>query len=461
MMPYKIAVPLFVGIIFTFGFNLSPILFGGEMTMNICFLLYAGFMLALSFADRRVLGYATVLSACNPANSIANLSFSLLLAILTIFKEHLALGRVIQELGKSRWWRLFLLAFLLIGLSVPFWNLDMRNMITEFKQALSRLGYLVVFPLAVGLTIRNLKDGCQALSLLCLMSIAFLVIFYLFGQTGHTIIVAVEGGDTIGVEQFIGNISLNFVRTQVCIPIAALAAVALALGMGFSGYRRALLFYLASGFCVFMITSLASIGSFIALLSGMGVVTFGYFKNRISPLRILLGIVLLSAVGLALYWVAFQSDTMIAKRIELKTKEINTTGIDRIKFWEEGIRLILITPFGSGWDVEKILTHNDFMLYFVAYGWLTGLLYLWGSLLLFLWLWRMLHRQEEVKITAQLLRTHLLAGLGVLTVYSLNAFLDMLSANIGYYQTLWALILTPGTVVAVTGASKQSKKIND
>src|SRR5664279_4727340 len=125
-MPSKITTPLFLAIAGTIGFDLLPIVFGYGMAMNICFMPYAGLMFFLSYSDRRVLGYATVLSACNPANYLANLSFSFLLAILAIIKEFPAVGQVIQQLGKRRWWWLFLAAFLLIVLSIPFWPSGLR-----------------------------------------------------------------------------------------------------------------------------------------------------------------------------------------------------------------------------------------------------------------------------------------------------------------------------------------------
>lgn len=450
----KITDPLFVGIAGTIGFNLSPIMFGYDMPMNFCFIVYAGCMLLLSLKDRRVLGYATVLSACNPANSLANLSFSFLLAILTIFKESPAVGRVVWELGKRRWWRLFLAAFFLIVLSALFWSFDLRAMISEVKQALSRLGYLAAFPLAVGLTIRTPRDGVRAVSLLCLMSVALFVAFYFMGQAGMDVISAIVGGETIGVQQYIGNISLNFVRTQVCIPLAALAAVALALGAGIGVNRRALPFYLASGICFFMITLLASTGSAFAMVCGMGVVVLGYFGARLSTGRILLGVILFSIVGSALYWATFQTENMLSRRTELKRMEMDRTGIDRQVYWEEGMAEISKTPFGEGWTTRT--GHSDWLLFLLSYGWTTGLLYIAAVGSLFLSMWRTLRRPRAAADRHP--STLHLVGLAALSVYIVNAILDMLSANIGYYELVWALILTPAAVMAVTDVVKRTTK---
>lgn len=454
MMPSKITVPLIMGIAGTIGFNLSPIVFGDGMAMNVCFILYAGVVFALSYADPRVLGYATVLSACNPANAQANLSFSFLLAVLTIVKGAPAMGRVMWVLGKHRWWWLFLGAFLLTGLSVPFWPADLRAMITEVKQALGRLGYLAVLPLAVGLTIRTPRDGVRAVSLLCLMSVAVLVAFYFLGQAGSEVISAVAGGESIGVRQSIGAVSLNFVRTQVCIVLAALATVALALGVGVGVNRRALPFLLASGLSVLMIMRLASIGSALSMVCGMAVLAFCYVGVRRSSGRVLLGVLLLAVVGSALYWVVIRSENALAYRVAEKALQFETGGIDRRVFWEEGIAAIGKAPLGEGWSTRT--GHSDWLLFLLAYGWPTGLLYVAAAGSLFMSLWRALRR--SMAAADRQLNVLLPVGLAALSVYSANAILDMLSANIGYYETVWALILTPAAVMAVTTGRPSSRR---
>jgi O-antigen ligase len=402
--------------------------------------------------DQRVLGYATVISACNPAIYQANLSFSFLLAVLTLLKEAPSAGRVFQELGKRSWWLLLLVAFLLIGLSVPFWPMDLRSMMTELKQAFCRLGYLVALPLAVALTLRTPRDGVRAVSLLCLMSAAFLAVFYFLGQPGSTSF-SVEGGDEIGFGQFIGNISLIFTRTQVSIPLAALTASALALAIGFEINLQALPFYLVSVICVILIMLLASTGSAFAMVCGLAVVVLGYFRNRLSPSRILLAIIFFLLIGTALYWAVFQTENALSARIEQKT---NAKEIDRMVFWKEGIAEISKTPFGEGWSYRT--GHSDWLLFLLSYGWLTGLAYFAAASSLFLSMWRALGRRRDAADHQS--RKLLLVGLATLTVYSVNSILDMLSSNSGYYETVWALILTPATVVAVADTAKRTTRNN-
>jgi hypothetical protein len=448
----KITLPLIVGIAGTIGFDLSSIALGYGMTMNVFFLLYVGIMFVLSFFDRRVLGYATVLSACNPANYTANLSFSFLLAIVTIFRESAAVGRVIRELGNRRWWWLFLAAFLLVGLSVPSWPPDLRDILTEVKQALSRLGYLAAFPLAVGLTIRTRRDGVRAVSLLCLTSVAFLVGFYLWGQSGFSVAIAARGFEAIGVEQHIGNVYLNFNRTQVCIPLAALAAVALALGVSTSPNPRSMPYYVVSALCVYLIMSLASTGSIIAMVCGMSIVALGLLGVHLSLGRVLLVVILLSIVGSTLYWSVFHTENALRVRMQYKIAEIERTGIDRQPFWEDGIAEISKKPFGEGWSERT--GHSDWLLFMLSYGWATGLLYVAAAGSLFWSMWRRLGWQTEVADRQSI--ALLLVGLAALSVYLVNSMLDMLSANIGYYETVWALILTPAAVMAIADAAAHS-----
>ena len=51
-------------------------------------------------------------------------------------------------------------------------------MVTEVKQGFSRLGYIVGIPLAVGMTVRSMRDGRLVLSLLCLVSVAVVAGFF-------------------------------------------------------------------------------------------------------------------------------------------------------------------------------------------------------------------------------------------------------------------------------------------
>ncbi|MDR3414062.1 MAG: hypothetical protein P4L87_24395 [Formivibrio sp.] len=442
----EMSASLFLGVVGAIGFNFAPILLGYGMAMNACFMVYAAIILLLSFADPRVLGYATVLSACNPANSLANLSFSFLLAVLTIIKEFHSAGRVIRELSSRIWWWLLLATFLLILLSVPAWSADTRNIITEAKDAMSRLGYLVVFPVAIALTIRSRQDAVRSVSLLCFMSIGTLAAFYFIGQAGVEVITAAEGGESIGVEQHIGNIHMNFVRTQVCIPIAALATSSLALGIGLGLNRWTLPYYLASGIAVFMIMALASTGSAFAMVCSFAIIAVGYIRMTQSKTRAAFAVLFFMMVALALYFIVFQTSNALSARIEQK---LQANEIDRMKYWQEAIQYALATPIGEGWIRQSVLAHNDFLLFFIAYGWPTGLFYAAASGALFLSLRRELQQPSGLQDAQS--GTLLLVAQAALSVYVVNSFLDMLSANIGYYQIVWALILTPATVIAVSG----------
>lgn len=449
-MQSKMNIPLFLAIVLTIGFNLAPIAVGPGMALTALFVPYAGLLFILSLSDRRVLGYGAVLTACNPANDITKLSFSLLLAVVAIGKEFSGIGEVVRELGARGWWKLYVGALLLVGLSVPCWYPSLPVMITEAKHVLSHLGYLVALPLAVGLTIRTPRDGVRAISLLCLMAVAQHALFFFFGSEGA----AVDTSDTtitsIGVRDVmrqIGHALLNFNRTQTCIPLAAMAAGTVSLAVSAGLRLRAAPFYLACGACVVMIMHLASTGSAFAMVCGMSVLAIGYQVGRVSLGRILLGGVLFSLIGLTLFGAIFYTDNYLATRIALKVQAGN---IDRWELWMEGVSYIVRNPIGGGWPFlskGRISGHDDFFVYMIAYGWPTGLLYIAAAGRLFLSMAQSLIRK---RFESPQVRVLLLVGMAGLTVYVVNSILDMLSGNIGFYQTVWAMILTSATVVAVT-----------
>jgi O-antigen ligase len=192
-----------------------------------------------------------------------------------------------------------------------------------------------------------------------------------------------------------------------------------------------------------MIVQLASVGSAFSLICGIGIVALGYFGLRKSYKRTLVGALILIVSAAALFWAMFGSENILSKRIQTK---LSTHEIDRLIYWEEGIREIGKTPFGEGWSYRT--GHSDWLLYFLSYGWATGLMYFTASILLFITLWRKLIKNRASRNSLEGILP--LVGLTTLSVYAVNSVLDMLSANIGYFQTVWALILTASTVEAVS-----------
>jgi hypothetical protein len=135
--------------------------------------------------------------------------------------------------------------------------------------------------------------------------------------------------------------------------------------------------------------------------------------------------------------------------MEEKSKQLDRVGIDRMEFWIDGIQDISENPIGHGWGVKT--GHSEWLMYFLAYGWVSGACYFGGTCMLFLSLLRSLLRKTS---NDPYMTPLLLVGLGSITVYGINSILDMLSANIGYYQIVWALILTSGTAAAIAEGSK-------
>jgi hypothetical protein len=450
-MQSKLTTPVLLGIVATIGFNLVPIMFGMRMMTDVCFVPYAWLMLLLSNRDQRVLGYAAVLTACNLANGPTLLSFSFLMAILAIVKEFSELGPAILRLKTHHWWHLYLVAFLLIGLSAPFWITDLRMAMNEVKLAVSCLGYLVVLPLAVGLTIRTLQDGIRVVSLLCLMSVGLLGLFYFFGTSGVDIDTSLNVLDeSLLVYKQVGQAIMNFNRTQVCIVLAVLVVGSLSLAVDIGLNLRTALFYLAAATCFFMIVQLASTGSVFAMACGMAIVFWGSITAIQSHRRILFVILIFSIMGGIIYLSAFVATTTLTTRVYEK---VAAGQIDRWDLWEAGIKYILDTPFGCGWILmmKEKSGHSDFLNFLISYGWLTGLVYIAATGWLFLSLLHVLIRQRDKIPQSRIL---LLVGMASIAVYTVNSIFDMPSGNIGYFQTLWALILTSATTVAVTGVAK-------
>ena len=160
---------------------------------------------------------------------------------------------------------------------------------------------------------------------------------------------------------------------------------------------------------------------------------------------LLVKVVLAVVVSAALYVGVFQTENALSYRISQKYQQFERIGIDRQPLWEEGIREISTAPFGEGWTYRT--GHSDWLLFTLSYGWPTGLLYAVASAWLFGSMWSALRRSGDNADGTR--GTLLLAGLAALSVYFVNSVLDMLSANIGYYETTWALILVPATVAAV------------
>jgi hypothetical protein len=342
---------------------------------------------------------------------------------------------------------------LAVVFSIPAWLSDARDFVSEMKHLASRLGYLLLLSLAVGSTLRTPRDGVRAIFLLCATATSIFVVFYFFGQVGFNLAAGANLGD---VFLTVGKIPITYLRTQVCFIVAIIAVVALALGIYSKLRLRAFPAYLIVCACVFLIMTFASTGSALALICGFAVVVLGYFGNRLSLGTLLWGTILFSFVGVGFYFAVFETDNLLSERIEVKSKQYERIGIDRMQFWMEGIETSLNNPFGIGWIgwMNSKTGHSDWQIYSIAYGWATGGCYLLMNIALFCTLLRSLLRNTIKDPFAAPL---LVASLGGLTVYMVNSILDMLSANIFFYETSWALILTAATVITVAEVNAAAK----
>jgi hypothetical protein len=307
------------------------------------------------------------------------------------------------------------------------------------------------FTLAVGSTLRTPRDGVRAIFLLSLTTAGLLVVFHHFGTMGTNLTLNTNSQD---VFKTIGGISMNFQRTQVCIILAMLAVISLALGVS-SGLRlRATPAYAIMCACIYLILVMASTGSALAMVCGFAAVMFGYYGNRLSLGKILLGSVLFAFIGVGFYFAVIETDNMLSRRIEEKSKQLDKSGIDRMKFWVDGLEVTANNPLGMGFLNVKT-GHSEWLHFSIGYGWVTSGCYISMNFMLLFSLLRSLFR----KIVKDPLATPLLlAGLGGLAVYIVNSVTDMLSANFCYYETGWALILTSALVIMVSETNAQNEK---
>ena len=183
------------------------------------------------------------------------------------------------------------------------------------------------------------------------------------------------------------------------------------------------------------------------MVCGMGIVALTYIRVRMSLGRVLLGIAVFGSVETALNWSVFQTENALSTRIDAKW---NARGDDRVDYWAAGVEAIRKTPLGEGWSSRA---HSDWLNVLLSYGWPTGVMYIAAVGSLFFFAWKSLRRAGTSETESRILP---LVALAAISVYAVNSVFDMPSANSGYYETVWALILTPAAVLAVTGGAKRT-----
>jgi hypothetical protein len=442
----RLSVPVILGIIATIVFCLLPIQIGHEYLLYGAFIMYGGLVVLLAALDRRVLGYATVLSVCNPANPF-RIPYPLVLCALVCILYYSHVREVMGRLARTWWWPLFVVAYLGAFLTAPFWGPGLREFVVEARDASHRLGFLVLLPIVVGACFTSSRDALRAVLLLILLAVGIQSLFYFAGTKGFPDdIVSFARLRVRETYHAVGHSWLNYNRTLVCISVAALTAGCFGVVMTSRNIVVRLIYAGLTIPCGYMLMTLASTGSALALACGVVAIclAYGALYRSLKGMAILL---VLGGAGLvSLYALLFLFDSELAQRLALKIRQSNEGYIDRWTRWVMSIESIAVTVLGRGFTTRiphtENDTHNDFFVYFVSYGWVTGAAYATGVAIV---LARFVKRIRAAKWTEPAVQRLLIIGIGVCSVYIVNSILDMLSASVVYYQTVWAIILTAAT----------------
>lgn len=443
-MQSKMTVPLFLAICAAVAFVLAPIFVGEGMSLHLLFGGLVLALLALSAGDRRAWAYGTVVAVCNPVNSIATAPYSvLLLAVALVFASRSQSSGWVHIM-RQWWWRLLALALGAAIITLPNWGSTEGGLMTSTKMTLCHLGYIVMLPLLLASTMERAHDGVRLIMVLLFAAIGIQALFYFAGEQGtpDSVTVAIWHQDFF---MRVGRAFMNYNRTQVCIILAALVAGSFGLGLGLLRLIQFPL-YAAAAIGVFMVMQLASTGSAAAMAMGLAAGALGYLAARRSAKHWVLALGLSLIAGTVLTWAVFSTENLLAKRIEMK---MQAQQIDRIGHWTRSFDRIISSPIGRGWTLEvesRVYCHNDFFVYFLSYGWPAGILYFAGSMVL---LATFARHMLQTDLSQRYRSTLLLAGGATLVVYIANSMTDMLSANVAYYETVWAVILIAATMECV------------
>lgn len=235
----------------------------------------------------------------------------------------------------------------------------------------------------------------------------------------------------------LGNVMVNFLRTEVGFILAALICAATAVATSSVGATLRLLAGGCVGTNAFLLLSTGSFGSGFSCLCGICVILMAQLRR--DPLRALASVTAVFAILLLTYQFAPSGvKGYLAKRYQHRVVRADT---DRVALWARGVDHLLRHPEGSGFTFTagegvKTYIHNDYLVYGVSYGVIGGLGYLClvaGVLLSFL------------NVPGNALRDPAalavyLAGLGVTVALALNSITDHSNENRWYFNVIWSLI---------------------
>lgn len=304
------------------------------------------------------------------------------------------------------------------------------------------LGPFLLLPV-VYLRMRESRDHAANLKglLLCLIvpSTVILISAKLFGTVGNWVasqhFIALREGY---LQYKLGNVVVNFLRTEVGIILAVLicASTAVIVSQVKGLYR------LLAGAClvsnVFLLLATGSFGSGLACICGLSAIFFTQFRT-VSVTKALASVLVICCVLFLSY--SFSPPSMkkyLGKRYEYRVVDANT---DRFGLWARAVEQIIQHPEGVGLtelvgDKVKTYIHNEYLVYTVSYGLIGGLGY--ASLVVGLLVFFNKVRRRTIRDPSAL-AIHL-AGLGVIVVVAVNSMTDHMNANPWYFNVIWSVI---------------------
>lgn len=237
----------------------------------------------------------------------------------------------------------------------------------------------------------------------------------------------------------LGRVTVNFLRTEVGFPLAALICASSAVTL--SPVRN--LYRLIAGAClaanVFLLLVTGSFGSILASLCGLAAI-FCIQVRTVSFTKVIgSAAVLCCMLGLTFVLLPPSVKDYLGKRYEHRVTDADT---DRLTLWARAVDQLFRHPEGVGWTMsvsgggQTSFIHNDYLTYAVSYGVTGGLAYV--SLVTGLLISFFLVRKSALKDPAAL--AVYLAGLGVIVAVAVNSITDHMTENRCYFALIWSIV---------------------
>ncbi len=236
----------------------------------------------------------------------------------------------------------------------------------------------------------------------------------------------------------LGKVFVNFQRTDVGYILAALFCASTAVTVSQVRGRYRLLASACLVSSVFLLLATGSFGSIFASICGLAAIFYMKYRTG-SVTKVLLPLAVVCCMLFLTYSLSPPSiQEYLGKRYEHRVENADT---DRLVLWARAIDYFLKHPEGVGLtltvgDEVKSNPHNDYLTYFVSYGFIGGLAYpiLVVALLIFFF-----KVPKNIIGDPNMFAIHL-AGLGVAVAIAVNSMTDHSNVNRWYFNVIWSLI---------------------